>query len=153
MTPAPNTIHQNIIVKMVYEIERFLQQHKIGKIFCAPTDVKFSETNVLQPDIVFISRERAGIITENNIDGAPDLIIEILSPGTAYYDLIEKKEIYERFGVKEYWIVDPKKERVEIFLNVNSGFELKQKIMSKGLAKSFVMKGFEVSLAEIFQFY
>jgi len=150
MTPAPNTIHQNIIVKMIYEIERFLQQQKIGKLFCAPTDVKFNDTNILQPDIVFISKERSGVITENIINGAPDLIIEILSPGTAYYDLIEKKEIYEQYGVKEYWIVDPKKNRVDIYQNIDQRFELNQRLDVEGIAKSLVIEGFEVSLTDIF---
>jgi Uma2 family endonuclease len=85
--------------------------------------------------------------------GIPDLIIEILSPSTAYYDMIEKKEIYEKLGVKEYWIVDPKKESVEIFLNVNHCFELNQRIVKKGFAKSYVMKGFAVSLEKVFYLY
>ena len=122
MVEAPNTIHQNIIIKIIYEIEDFLRQQKIGKIFCSPTDIKFNDTNVVQPDILFISKERLNIITENNINGAPNLIMEILSPGTAYYDLIGKKELYEQFGVKEYWIVDPRKQRVDVYQNVKQRF-------------------------------
>lgn len=150
MTPAPNTMHQNIIVKMIYEIERFLQQQKIGKLFCAPTDVKFSDSNILQPDIFFISKERSGIITEKMINGTPDVIIEILSPGTAYYDLLEKKEIYEQSGVAEYWIVDPKKLRIDVYRNVGQSFELNQRVESEGVAKSFVIKGFEANIENIF---
>ena len=150
MTPAPNTMHQNIIVKLIYEIERFLQQQKIGKLLCAPTDVRFSDTNILQPDIIFIPNGRSGIIKENMIDGPPDLIIEILSPATAYYDLLEKKEIYEQSGVKEYWIVDPKKLRIDVYRNIGQRFELNQRIESAGIAKSLVIEGFEVSLENIF---
>jgi Uma2 family endonuclease len=119
-------------------------------MLCAPTDVKLSDSHVVQPDIIFISQENSNIITENNVDGAPDLIIEILSPGTAYHDLIEKKEIYERFEVKEYWLVDPKKRRVEIFNNVGQQFKLNQRIELEGIAKSSVIKGFEISLENIF---
>ena len=78
-------------------------------MYDAPYDVVLSENNVFQPDIMFVSNENSKIITEKNITGAPDLIIEILSPATGYYDLTEKKEIYTEFAVKEYWIVEPKK--------------------------------------------
>jgi len=150
MVAAPNTIHQNIIIKIIYEIEGYLRKQKMGKIFCAPTDIKFNDTNVVQPDILFISQDRLNIITENNIVGAPDLIMEILSPGTAYYDLLEKKELYEQCGVKEYWIVDPKKQRVDIYINVGQQFDLNQRVELEGVLKSSVMKGFEVKIENIF---
>jgi len=150
MVEAPNTIHQNIIIKIIYEIEDFLRQQKIGKIFCSPTDIKFNDTNVVQPDILFISKERLNIITENNINGAPNLIMEILSPGTAYYDLIGKKELYEQFGVKEYWIVDPRKQRVDVYQNVKQQFELDQRIELEGIVTSVVIKGFEINYENIF---
>ena len=150
MTPAPNIIHQTVLVNLINELKNFLNKEKSGKMLCAPTDVKLSDSNVVQPDIIFISQDNSYIIRENNVDGAPDLIIEILSPGTAYYDLIEKKEIYESFEVKEYWIVDPKKRRVEIYKNVNQQFELIQKLELEGIVKSLVIKGFEVSLQNIF---
>jgi len=150
MVAAPNTIHQNIIIKIIYELENFLRQSKIGKIFCAPTDIKFSETEVVQPDIFFISKERFYIITENNINDAPDLIIEILSPSTAYYDLLEKKELYEQFGVKEYWIVDPNKHRVDVFLIEDNQYKLNQRVIMEGSVKSSVIKGFEISVEDIF---
>ena len=89
-------------------------------------------------------------VTDNNVDGAPDLITEILSPGTAYHDLIEKKEIYERFEVKEYWIIDPKKHRVEIHNNVDQQFKLNHRIEIEGTASSSVLEGFEISLENIF---
>ena len=150
MTPAPNIFHQTILINLVNELKNFLKKENVGKMLCAPTDVKLINSNVVQPDIIFISQENLNIITENNVEGAPDLIIEILSPGTAYYDLIEKKEIYERFEVKEYWIVDPRKRRVEIYKNVKQQFELIQKSELEGNVKSLVIKGFEVSLKNIF---
>lgn len=150
MVAAPSTFHQTVLINLVNELKNFLNKEKSGKMFCAPTDVKLSESNVVQPDIIFISQERLNIITDNNVDGVPDLIIEILSPGTAYSDLIEKKEIYERFEVKEYWIVDPNKHRVEIYNNVNQQFELNQRIDLTGVVKSLVIKGFEVTLENIF---
>ena len=150
MVAAPYTIHQTVSGNLEYELRSFIKKHKLGKIFDAPTDVVLDKTNVVQPDILFIARDRLDIITEKNISGAPDLVIEILSSSTAYYDLIEKKEIYEQFGVKEYWIVDPKKQRVEIFQNDNRQFELMQRVELKGFAESIIIKGFKISLLTIF---
>jgi Uma2 family endonuclease len=150
MVAAPNTFHQVVSGNLEYLLKSFLQKNKIGKIFHAPIDVFLENIAVVQPDILFITNGRSDIITEKNIHGAPDLIIEILSPGTAYYDLIGKKEIYEKFAVKEYWIVDPIKQRIEIFENKNNEFELAQKLELGGIARSSVVKGFEASLKDIF---
>ena len=150
MVAAPNTFHQVVSGNLEYLLKSFLQKNKIGKIFHAPIDVFLENITVVQPDIFFITNGRSDIITEKNIHGAPDLIIEILSPGTAYYDLIGKKEIYEKFAVKEYWIVDPIKQRIEIFENKNNEFELAQKLELGGIARSSVVKGFEASLKDIF---
>jgi Uma2 family endonuclease len=99
---------------------------------------------------LFIAKENYHIITEKNISGAPDLVIEILSEGTAYRDLIDKKELYAQFGVKEYWLVDPKKQRVEVFENKNGNFVLTQQLTEAGKVKSKILNGFEVNLTEIF---
>ena len=107
--------------------------------------------NLVQPDILYISRERFSIVTETCIDGAPDLIVEVLSSSTAYYDLIEKKDNYARFGVKEYWIVGPKKQWMEIYLNVDDEFKLDQRLDKTDIASSQLLQGFEVKLEEIFQ--
>jgi Uma2 family endonuclease len=150
MTPAPNTIHQTVTNNLEDSLRSFLRKNKTGKMFHAPYDVVLSKKNVVQPDILYISNERSGIINENNVVGTPDLIIEILSPGTAYYDLLEKKEIYEQFGVEEYWIVDPKKLRIDVYQNIEQRFELNQRVESEGIAKSVVIKGFEVKIENIF---
>ena len=124
----------------------------MGKIYFAPTDIILNEINVVQPDIFFISEENFKIISEKNIKGTPDLIIEIISPSTAYYDLIEKKELYEKFGVKEYWRVDPQKQWVELYFNIEQKFELQQRLTEKRILKSHVLNGFEIELATIFIF-
>ena len=84
------------------------------------------------------------------MSGAPDLLIEIVSPSSGYYDLVEKKELYEKFGVKEYWIVDPKKQWVEIYINENRKFKLFQRLDKEGVLASKVLKGFQIALATIF---
>ena len=86
-----------------------------GRIYFAPCDVVLSEEDIVQPDIFFISKEREHIITERNIQGAPDLVIEIMSPFTAKLDKSLKLKLYERFEVKEYWLVNPDREEIETF--------------------------------------
>ena len=150
MTPAPLTIHQQISLAISARLFNFVNETNCGIVFSAPLDIVLNEINVLQPDILFVSNERKDIITEKNISGAPDLVIEILSPSTAYYDLFDKKELYERFGVKEYWIVDPMRKWIEVYNLKNKKFRQTQKLSQKGVLHSAVLKNFELNLQEIF---
>ncbi len=151
MAPAPYTIHQQVSINIVDKLIQFLKSNPIGRILYAPVDVVLSETNVFQPDIQFVANENSKIITEKNITGAPDLVIEILSPSTGYYDLTEKKDVYAEFGVKEYWIVDPKKQSVEFYTNETKKFKSEQRLETSGILKSRVLDGFEISLQKMFQ--
>jgi len=150
MAPSPSTGHQDVSGNLLFEMRKFLEKNKAGKIYHAPIDVVLSEHQVFQPDILFITNENAKIITEKNISGPPDLVIEILSPTTGYYDLIEKKEIYEKFGVREYWIVDPKKQWVEIYFLEGGKFKSIQRLEKAGILKSHILEGFEIALETIF---
>jgi len=150
MSPAPYTIHQKVSRKIVYRLISFVEKEKLGELYYAPVDVLLSDINVVQPDILFISKANLQIITAKNIKGIPDLVIEIISPATGYYDLSGKKDLYEKFGVQEYWIVDPMKQRVEIYLNVENQFELHQRLEKKGIVKSDILSGFELNLDTIF---
>lgn len=107
MSPAPLDRHQGLLLEISYELFGFVKTKKLGQVRTAPYDVYLDKKNAFQPDICFISKERSHLIKENGLHGAPDLIIEILSPGTARYDLYEKKDVYERCGVKELWLIDP----------------------------------------------
>lgn len=149
MSPSPTTIHQKVSLNIEVAIQSHLEKNAQGELFHAPCDVKLSETNVVQPDIFFISNENKKIIADDNIQGAPDLIIEILSPSSAYYDLVEKKELYEKFGVKEYWIVDPKKHWAEIYVLKKGKYVLHQRAEKSASLRSTVLKGFEVTLKTI----
>ena len=97
--------------------------HDLGKILIAPLDVVLSDEDVLQPDILFVSRGRLGIITDRNVQGAPDLVVEVLSPGTADRDRTLKRARYLRFGVREYWIVDPQSRTIEVLQAGQTDFE------------------------------
>ena len=113
MTPAPTTKHQGILIRLSSRIE----SHFFGKKcrpFAAPTDVVLDDFNIVQPDILIVCDENK--ITEANIQGAPDLVVEILSPSTGLKDRREKRAIYERFGVREYLLIDPVAELVERFI-------------------------------------
>ncbi|NIV03682.1 MAG: Uma2 family endonuclease [Calditrichae bacterium] len=110
MAPSPLTQHQRVSGKLESLLGNFVEKKKLGEVFDAPFDVIISPHNVFPPDILFLSNENLGILTGKNVQGAPDLIVEILSPGTAVYDMGVNKEVYERAGVKELWVFDPESE-------------------------------------------
>lgn len=114
MSPAPKTKHQRIQMLLSRKLGDYVETHRLGELFGAPLDVKFSPYNVVQPDLVFVSRARADIVSEDFIDGAPDLIIEILSPSNRMRDLVTKAALYADQGVAEYWIIDPDSETVVV---------------------------------------
>ncbi len=149
-TPTP--LHQGILGNIVFLVWDFVRKREAGKILHAPLDVVFSERYVLQPDIVFISKDRLGIIGEKAIMGPPDLVVEIISPATVRRDTVIKKDIYERFGVKEYWIVYPDERAVEVWvLNDEGKYDLFNVAEGEGKVRSKVLEGFEVDLREVFK--
>ncbi|WP_447970958.1 Uma2 family endonuclease [Nitrospira sp. M1] len=115
VTPVPLTKHQRIASNLHGYIFQHCQYTKLGRIFSAPTDVVLTNTDVVQPDILFIRSERLSIITRQNIQGAPDLVIEILSETTRQRDERLKRTLYEQHGVNEYWSVDPELDSIKIY--------------------------------------
>ena len=116
VTPAPSIRHQRVSQKLEQELLRLLEAPGHGIVIDAPVGVEFPSTGEgVQPDIVFVSSARRAIISEAGIQGAPDLVIEILSPTTAHRDRGIKRKLYERQGVGQYWIVDPEAEAVEVW--------------------------------------
>jgi Uma2 family endonuclease len=108
MSPAPNTEHQQLIGDLFTDINIFVREKRLGRCFVAPTDVYFDEhSNAVEPDIIFIANDNQ-IIKPDAIHGVPDLVVEVLSPGNSKHDTVTKKQLYEQFGVREYWIIDPK---------------------------------------------
>ncbi len=124
MAPSPLIWHQSISNIISNQLTNFVLLKKSGIVLVAPIDVFFDKHNVLQPDILFISNENMGIIIDDKIKGAPDFIVEILSKSTGKYDLNQKKLIYEKFGVKEYWIVNPETKEVIGYTLKDKKFEL-----------------------------
>src|SRR3990170_4388004 len=121
VTPAPGTKHQTVSVNLTGLLRQHVREKDLGKIFHAPVDLILESTSVLQPDLLFVSKARQSIITDRAIEGAADLVIEILSPTTSRSDRVTKAQIYARHKVPAYWIVDPEQEAVEVYLlNVDS---------------------------------
>lgn len=123
VTPAPKTKHQRISANLLERLHHHIKKNRLGQLFAAPTDVVLSALDVVQPDLVFIGAARASIITEANINGSPDLVIEILSETTRKTDEIIKRKLYERYGVKEYWIVDPELETVKVYRLIEQRYD------------------------------
>ncbi len=107
MSPSPIRRHQQIIGKLFSDMYQFAIKENIGEVYVSPFDVYLDDhANAVQPDIIFVSKKNEGIV-KDHIHGVPDLLIELLSPGNKSHDTVKKKNLYEKFGVKEYWIIDP----------------------------------------------
>ena len=113
VTPSPNTGHQEISIRLFRALDSHVEQHRMGQVLYAPFDVKFSPFTVLVPDLVYFTAERyARVVNEKHATAAPDLVVEILSPGTRRRDRGRKRAVYDREGVQEYWIVDPEAQSI-----------------------------------------
>ncbi len=115
VTPAPLTRHQRVSSRLHGTLEPFVFERQLGLVLAAPTDVVLSPHDVTQPDLLFVSKARTGIVTEENLQGAPDLVVEILSESTRRRDERLKHDLYERFGVQEYWLVDSERRTIRVF--------------------------------------
>jgi len=151
MVPAPNLRHQRVQMALSTQLNVFIEERGLGKLFSAPCDVVLSDTDVVQPDLLFVSREREHLLSGGeNVQGAPDLVVEILSPATADRDRGRKRDLYGGHGVTEYWLVDPIAETVSVhrqragMLTATHTFGREQTLRSPLLA------GLELHLDDIF---
>lgn len=151
LSPSPSWFHQEIVTNLARIFLPFLDKHDMGKIFFAPLDTFLTDLNVYQPDVMFISNERKSILKEDGVDGAPDFVVEILSPRTARYDRGAKRDIYGRTGVQEFWIVDPELKTVQVFRFAESA---DAPVATYGIQQEFVspiFPGLGVAVADIFK--
>jgi Uma2 family endonuclease len=114
MAPAPGTRHQILLRNLELLLWSYVRDNRLGQVFFAPYDVILSDEDVVQPDLLFVAREREEIITERGCEGPPDLVVEILSPSTRDRDQQLKRKLYANYGVREYWLVDPDAGSIEI---------------------------------------
>jgi Uma2 family endonuclease len=154
VTPSPNRKHQAVVWNLTGLIWSYLQAHPVGRAFCAPFDVVFSEFDVVEPDLLFVSNARKGtVLTTQHVNGAPDLVVEVGSPGTRRRDEKLKHRLYEQQGVLEYWIVDPELETIGVFRLVEGRFVLAQ-TLSQREGDSLItplLPGFSVPLTRVFE--
>lgn len=116
VTPSPNLGHQDLVGRLYFELESYLRQHPgTGRVFLSPLDVVFSRFDVVEPDLLLVLGDQLTILTEQNVQGAPALVIEIESPSTRRRDQTIKRQLFDRSGVREYWLVDPRGRVVTIF--------------------------------------
>jgi Uma2 family endonuclease len=151
--PAPAPDHQVASMELSLKLASFVFERRLGLVLCAPLDVLLSEHDVAQPDLLFISNERSGIVTKVNVQGAPDLVVEILSDSTRQRDETLKRHLYERFGVLEYWLVDPNSETVRVFQLSGSRFLASQEFSAAAwdILTTPLLPGFEIRVSQIFE--
>ncbi len=149
MVPAPLTRHQRIIFNLTQMFTEYLNVKPLGDLWIAPVDVVLTDHDIVQPDLLFISKERKSIVTEANVQGAPDWVCEILSPSSIEKDRDLKLKLYSRHGVKEYWIIDPDTRSIEVYCLEDNLLTLNQTV-SSGLAASELLPSFQASADDVF---
>ncbi len=153
VSPAPHLDHQALSGNLVEVLRPFVRRHQLGRLYYAPVDVVLSSNDIVQPDILFISAARLAILTKANVQGAPDLVIEILSPSTRHLDETLKRKRYHQLGVHEYWIFDPRRKSVRIFRRgqgAGFGAPLELTAAAGQILTTPLLPGLEIALHEMF---
>ena len=150
MSPSPSRFHQKISILLSSNLLNFAQKNG-DEVYASPIDVHLDQKNVPQPDLVYVLKRNLNKLSKRGIEGAPDLIIEIISPSNSYIDRYEKKNLYQQFKVKEYWIVDPGNCTLEIYKLENEEYNLAQYLAEKGTVKSPLLPGLSLKIDTIFE--
>jgi Uma2 family endonuclease len=150
VTPAPADRHQALLLALTLRLGPFIREHKLGRLRFAPEAVVLAPGDVVQPDLLFISTERTAVMQRDGVHGAPDLVAEILSPCTASYDQGEKRQTYSDYGVREYWLVDPETETIQVLTQQGSGLEVWQRFAKDDVLTSPLFPGLCMNLVDIF---
>jgi len=146
MAPAPFFDHQKTVLRFYRRLDDWVSSRNLGEVVTSPIDMVLSPHRAVQPDVAFIARDRLAII-QRVIMGSADLVAEIVSLQGRSRDRIEKRDLYEQHGVKEYWIIDPEAQTVEVLALINGRYELLQRSHPGETAASRLLPGFEVSAA------
>ena len=152
VTPSPNLRHQEIVGRLHVEIALYLRQHPgSGRVFLAPLDVVFTKWDVVEPDLLFVGGDQEGILTEKNIQGPPALVIEVLSPWTRKTDQHAKRRLFDRGGVREYWLVDPDGNTVTVVRRALDGsFPTAARFSADAALTTPLLPGFSLRLEDLF---
>lgn len=150
MWPTPSTRHQRISRDLMFLLETYLRRTGHGELFHAGMGVRLSQHDVVMPDLLVVLTARRALIEDHGLGGAPDLVVEILSPGTARRDLGEKRALYEHHGVREYWIVDPIGEKVVAYVLIDGMFRFHGEFGRTERLRSAILPDLEIPLDEVF---
>jgi Uma2 family endonuclease len=149
---APSLAHQRIAKNIFRAMDVFVEKQVLGEMFFAPADVALDDENVLQPDVFFVAAESKERTSGDYVQGAPDLVIEVVSVGTVKRDRGDKMKLYERCGVREYWLVDARTRSVEVYVNAGNDFNLQEVYAeTQDLVSSLALQGFEMPLQAVFE--
>ncbi len=149
--PTPTPLHQLASGNLMVEIHNFIKKNKLGRVIAAPMDVVFTPTDVLQPDLLFLSNERLHLIGNKKIEGAPDLVVEILSPSNTPKEMSYKKFVYEVCDVREYWLINVEKKCVTQYEKTNNELIIKHIFQDNEHLSSLVLEGFSTPVAALFE--
>ena len=150
VTPSPVNYHQKILLNLTYAFCKFLETHPVGEVRFAPLDVILSEFDVLEPDLLFVLNEHRDFL-QDWVRGAPDLVVEILSPGTEARDRGIKLKAYARYGVGEYWIVDPNAQVIEVYRLAAEGFRRAARCARGKTVETPLLHGFCLPVDSVFK--
>jgi len=148
-SPSPSFYHQEIVARFYEKLKGRVTQERAGKVVFAPIDMILTSRRVTQPDVLFISNERLHIIQER-VRGAADLVAEVISPGSRHRNRIEKRDLYEQHGVKEYWLIDPEAKTVEVLFLEAGEYRLAGRWRPGEQARSRLLDGFTLEVSELF---
>ena len=148
--PSPIESHQVAGMRLGIRMGLFVEEKGLGQVFSAPYDVVLSDTDVVQPDLLFVSKDRADIITADNVQGAPDMVVEVLSPTTAKRDWRVKLDLYSKHGVREFWLVDPQTEIVWVLLPKEGSLGIAAIYSEGDTLTSPTLEGLTLDMGEIF---
>jgi len=154
VTPSPSFKHQVVLGNLHLLIGGWLQDHRVGRVMLSPFDVVFSKFDVVEPDLLYLSNERAEqVLTSANVQGVPELVVEIGSPSTRKRDETIKRRLYEKSGVSEYWVVDPELDVVRVYRAGEKGFgkPVEWSLEAGDVLTTPLLAGLELPLSEVFR--
>lgn len=149
VTPSPRRAHQRFSRNLLVVLHAHVREHDLGEVFDAPFDVILENTSIVVPDLLFVSRDRLSIVTERGVEGAPDMIVEILSSATARRDRVEKAQLYARHGVGHYWLADPVGRTLETFELTGGQYRLVVSLSGAALFEPPLFPGLTIPLRDL----
>jgi len=153
VSPAPSMKHQRVALNIAFAIMAFIRPRRLGEVFMAPLDVLFSRFDVVEPDVLYVAAENAERLLERYVDGAPDLVVEVLSPSSRSIDNVRKPRLYDAYGVREYWLADPKTDTLSVYRRNTAGrlAVLESLSLAAGdVLETPLLPGLSIPLVEIF---